>query len=125
MAHFPADSAVDINKNNTVNNYNNVRGRNPSFSNIFSQSSSVVSKASSISYHDKMIINNNASDEEFRKPIDSSQLLYKDNSQVNGCVNKVIDSISTQEPQHVSNKVPALNISNLTYIDCQDQRKWT
>jgi len=77
MAHLPADSAMDIDKDNKVDNYDDVRGRSPSSSNVSSRSASVVSKASSIPYHERMVINNDAPDEEFREPIDSSQLSYK------------------------------------------------
>ena len=95
MAHFPANSVMDIDKDNIVDNYDNVRGRKPSFSNVSFRSSSVVSKTSTIPYHERMIINNNTPNEEFREPIDSSQLLYNDNSQINDHINKVIDHISS------------------------------
>jgi len=120
MAHLPADLVIDIDKDNKVNNYDDVRRRSPSSSNVFSRNISVVSKASSIPYHERIVINNNTSDEEFREPIDSSQLLYKDKSQANSHVNMVINPISPQESHYVSNKALALNISNLLCIDDDD-----
>ena len=116
MAHFPADSVMNID-NNQVDNYDNARGRNPSSSNVSSQSSSVVLNTSTILYHERMVINNSAPNEEFREPINSSQLSYKNNGQANGCVNKAIDPVSPQGPQNVSNEILALNISNPPCID--------
>jgi len=90
IAHLLANLAMDINKNNKVNNYDDVRGRSPSSSNISSKSVSVVLKTFSISYHKRIVINNNVPDEEFRKPIDSFQLSYKDKSQANSHINMAI-----------------------------------
>lgn len=72
MAYLPADLAIDINKNNKVDNYDDVRGRSSFSSNVSSRSISIVSKASSIPYHERIVINNDTSDEEFREPINSS-----------------------------------------------------
>ena len=114
IAHLSANLAIDIDKNNKVDNYDDVRGRSPSSINVSSRN------ASSIPYYERIVINNNIPDEEFRKPIDSSQLSYKDKSQTNSCVNMAIDPISLQGPQCVSNEALALNISNPPCIDNDD-----
>jgi len=64
---------IDINK---VNNFDNVRGRFQSFSNISFKSMSLVSRAFSKLYHERMIINNNLPDKEMVESIDRSQLSY-------------------------------------------------
>ena len=63
-----------------VGNFNNVRRRSSFSSKVFFRSTS------SILYHKRIVINNNLSDEEFKEPIDSSQLSYKDNSQERNCI---------------------------------------
>lgn len=78
MAPLPLVVMMNINK---INNFDNVRGRSSSSSKVSSKSTFVSSHASSIPYYERMIINNNLSDEEFKEPIDSSQLSYKDDSQ--------------------------------------------
>jgi len=72
MAHLPTDSVMNIDKDNQVNNYDDIRGRSSFSSNVFSRSTFVVLKDSSISYYERMVINNDAPDEEIREPIDSS-----------------------------------------------------
>ena len=72
-------SAMEMDINN-VNDFDNIRGRINFFSKVSSRSISVFSNASSISYHERMVINNNLPDKELKKLINSSQLLYKGNS---------------------------------------------
>ena len=107
---------MDINVTKKVDNFDNARRRSPSSSNVSSRSASVELKASSIPYHERMVIQNNLLDEEFREPIDCSQLLYSNNCQGNSHVNMAVDPIIPQEPQHVSNKILALN-SNSPCVD--------
>jgi len=69
IAPLPPVVVIDIDK---VNNFDNVRGRFSSSSKVSSRSTSVSSSVSSILYHERIVINNDLSDEEFKKPIDSS-----------------------------------------------------
>jgi len=80
MAYLPVESVIDINFNKYVNNYDDVKGKSPSLNSINSRSASVLSKASTISYYKRMEIQNDFPDEEFRKSINSFQLLYDNKS---------------------------------------------
>ena len=64
-----------------IKNFNDIRERSHSLSNISSRSVSIVSRASLILYHERMIINNDLSNQEHIEPIDSSQLSYSSNDQ--------------------------------------------
>ena len=64
-----------------------------------------------------MEIQNDFPDEEFREPINSSQLLYNNKSQESHCVNMAIDLVFPQVLQCISNEVPALNFLCPTHID--------
>ena len=98
MDCLPASSAMDIDFNKNVNNFDNVRGRSPSPSRVTSRSTSVISKTSSIPYHERMEIQNDFLEEEFREPIDSSQLSYDNQCQESYCVNIAIDLVLLQGP---------------------------
>ena len=82
MAHLSPNVAMDVNDHN-VNNYDNVRGRKYSPSNVFSRSASVSSSTSSISYHHRMTINNDLPDQKHVEPINNSQLSYSSDSRNN------------------------------------------
>ena len=69
MAPLSPVVVMDVNK---VDNFNNIRERSPSFSKVSSRSISVFSSVSSILYYKRMVINHNLSDEESKKPVDSS-----------------------------------------------------
>ena len=92
----PLSSAMEIDIDN-VNNYDDVRRKSHSLSNVSSRSVSIILKASSRPYHEKMVINNDFPNEEFVKPIDSSQLSYHGNGQRRNCVSMVTDPIPSQE----------------------------
>ena len=64
-----------------------------------------------------MVINNNLSDEESKKPVDSSQLSYKDDSQERNSISMVTSLVPSQEPQCVLNKALALNTCNIPCIN--------
>jgi len=68
MASLSPVVVMDVNK---VNNFNNIRERSPSSSKVSSRSISVFSSVSSIPYYERMVINNNFFDEEFKEPVDS------------------------------------------------------
>jgi len=57
---------------NNIDNYDDVRERSHSLSNISFRSMSIILKASSRLYHEKMVINNNLLDEKFVEPVNSS-----------------------------------------------------
>ena len=114
---LPFAMKIDI---NSVNNYNDVRERSHSFSNVSSRSASLVSRASSRPYYEKMIINNDLPDKEIVKPIDRSQLSYSGNCQERSCISMMTDPISLQEPQQVSNKALALNTYNVPCVGNDD-----
>jgi len=54
---------------------------------------------------------------ETKEPIDCSQLLYKDHSQVKNQISGASDNTSNNRPPYVSNEEPALNNPNHPYID--------
>ena len=70
MASLPSIVVMDVNK---VNNFDNVRRRSPSSSKVSFRSTSIFSNISSILHHERMIINNNLPDEEFKEPVDVLQ----------------------------------------------------
>ena len=82
MVFFPPSLAIDIDKY-SVNNYDDMRRRKSSLSNISSRSVLVVSDVFSIMYHNRMIVNNNLPEQEQVEPIDNSRLLYSSKYQRN------------------------------------------
>ena len=64
-----------------------------------------------------MVIQNNFLDEEFRKPIDCSQLSYNNKSQESCHVNMAIDLVPPQGPQYVLNEEPVLNPLSPPHVD--------
>ena len=79
MAHLPSNVAIDVNKH-SINNYDNVREKNTSSSNVSFRSASVSLSTFSIPYHERMVINNELPDQEYMEPIDNFQLLYSSDS---------------------------------------------
>ena len=57
--HLPASSAINIDFNKKVNNFNNIKRRSSSLNRVTLRSTSVISKISSIFYHKRMEIQNN------------------------------------------------------------------
>jgi len=60
----------------SIDNYDNMRKRKSSPSNISSRNVSVISNVSSVVYYDRMIINNDLFKQEQVEPIDNFQVLY-------------------------------------------------
>ena len=102
MARTLAYKTIDI------NNFNNIRRRSTSPSKISSRSFLIFSTTSSILYHKKIKINNDLPNEKLTEPVNSSQLLYKDNSREDISVSKVTDNSSTRNQQYVLNKTLSL-----------------
>jgi len=102
---FPSAIEMDIDK---VNNFDNVRERSQSLSNILSRSAFLVSRASSKLYHKRMMINYDLPDEEIVESIDRSQLFYSGNDQGRNQDSMAATPVSSQRPQCVSNKIPAV-----------------
>ena len=71
IACLSSSVVIDVNNHN-VNNYDNVRKRKFSPSNVSSKSTSVFSSTSSIPYYKRIVINNKLSNQEHIKPIDNS-----------------------------------------------------
>ena len=69
MSSFPSTMEMDI---DNINNFNDIRGRSHSLSNISSRSASIVSRASLILYYERMTIINDLPNQEHVEPIDSS-----------------------------------------------------
>ena len=88
----PLPSALEMDIN-SVDNYDDVRGRTHSPSNVSTRSVSVVSQASSLPYHERMVINNNLPDEDIVEPIDNSQLSYSGDGQGRNCVSVATDPV--------------------------------
>jgi len=93
MNSLPSTLKMDI---DSIDNYNNVRRRAYFPSNISTRSISVVSQASSLPYHERMVINNNLSNKEIIEPIDSSQLSYNSDSQGRNCDSMATDPVPSQ-----------------------------
>ena len=55
-----------------------------------------------------MKINNDLPDVKSKKPIDSSQLSYKENVRVENSVSMVTDKLSSKKEQYLHNEIPAL-----------------
>jgi len=91
----PLPSAIEIDINN-VNNFDDVGRRSHSLSNISSRIISLVSRASSRLYHEKIIINNDLPDKEIVESIDRSQLSYSDNGQERNCISMVTNPVFPQ-----------------------------
>ena len=93
-----------------ANNYNDVRSHTitsnkPSFRTVSKSSSkALVNYATRIEH-----LNDFPENEEIRKPVNSSQLLYAILEEQDNQVSKAADSSSTIKQQCVSNKNPALN----------------
>jgi len=102
--HLLAGSVMDIDFNKNVDNFDNIRGRSPSSSRVTSKSTSIISKTFSIHYYERMEIQNNFPEEELRESINSSQPSYNDQHQESYYVNKTIDPVLPQGPQHVLNE---------------------
>ena len=79
MAHLPSNVAIDVNKH-SINNYDNIREKNTSLSNVSFRSASVSLSTFSIPYHERMVINNELPNQEYMEPIDNFQLLYSNDS---------------------------------------------
>jgi len=96
MAQLPSNIDIDI-------NYNIIRER-PTFSNKAALRDLLISSStSSILYAQCMKMNN-----DIWNPIDSSQLSYKGNVEVDGLVSK----LSSKKEQHVQNEVLALKTTS-------------
>jgi len=89
-------------------------------SSITFKSASVKSKTFSILYHKRIVIQNDFSEEEFREPIDCSQLLYDNQYQESSHVNIAIDPVLSQGPQCILNEAPALNFLSSPRVDDDD-----
>jgi len=82
-----------------INNYDDIKGRKSSSSKASSRSTLISSSVSSQPYHKRMVLNNDLSDEEFVKPVNSSQLSYKDKSEERNTISKATDhDVITLEP---------------------------
>ena len=89
-----------------------VRRRSHLSSKACSRSSLVFSSTFSVLYHECMEVDNNKPEEDIRKPIDSSQLFYKD--VINKCksVSRITNTFSANGKQYKSNIALALkNVS--------------
>jgi len=68
------------------------------------RNSLVFSSTSSTSYHKHMKLNNNFLEDESQEPIDSSQLFYASQVDIDESVKKVTDKILLMRGQYISNK---------------------
>lgn len=82
MAHLPPSVAMNV-VNYNINNYDNIRRRKSSLSNVSFRNTSVFSSTSLILCHKRIVINNKLPNQEHVEPIDNSQLLYSGDSQEN------------------------------------------
>ena len=112
MAYLPSNVAMDVNKH-SINNYDNVRGKNTFPSNVSSRSTSVSSSTFSIPYHERMVINNEHPNQEHVEPIDNFQLSYSSDSQEHNQDSMATILFFLKEFQHVSNKASVINTCNV------------
>ena len=82
---------------NSIDNYNDVRKRTHFSNNVSTRSMFVVSQVFSLSYHKRMLINNNLPDKEIMEPIDSSQLSYSGDGQRRNCNSIATNPVFSQE----------------------------
>ena len=93
MAFLLAPEVMDI------DNYDNIKGRKSSSSKASSRSTLISSSVSSQSYHKRIVLNNDLSDKKFVKPVNSSQMFYKNKSKEINTVSKATDhDVITLEP---------------------------
>ena len=92
---FPSAMEMDIDK---VDNFDDVRERSQSPSNISSRSMSLVSRASSKPYYERMMIKNNLPNKEIVESIDRSQLSYSGNDQGRNQDSMATIPVLSQEP---------------------------
>ena len=116
MAFLPPSVVIDVNKH-SVNNYDDVRRRNIFSSNISSKNIFVSSSTSSISYHERMVINNDLSNQEHIKSVNNSQLSYSSNGQGSNQNSMATIPVPSQKLQYVSNKASTLNTCNILCVD--------
>ena len=102
MTRILANKVMDI------NNCNDIRKRTTSSSKVSLRSASVTFNALSILYHERIEINNNFPNKEFRNSINSSQLLYKDNNKEGNSVSEATDNSSIRNLQCVQNEALVL-----------------
>jgi len=69
---------------------------------------SILSNASSISYHRRMKINNDFPEEDYTNPVDSSHLSYARTAKMGELVSMATDKEATSNSQYVDNEVPVL-----------------
>ena len=77
MAQLPTGSVMDVDKFDISTK---IRRRSYSSSKTTTRSTLIFSSTSSTPYHERMEINNDFPNDNFKELIDSSLLLYKDNS---------------------------------------------
>jgi len=87
---------------------NIIRGRFASSSKLNLREFSILSNASSSLYYERIEENNNLLDEDIWNPIDSSQLSYEENVEVDESVIMTTDKHSQGSSQCVLNKAPVL-----------------
>jgi len=99
--------AMDINDCN-VDNYDDVREQTMSHNKANSRTVFISSSEVFKPYHAKMEQLNDLPDEEFRDPIDSSQLLYDNQREREIQVSRMTDYENRTRKQHIAEKAPAL-----------------
>ena len=86
-----ANSAMNIDNYRNIDNYDKARKRTSlTSSKVSSRNVSVSSKTFSITYYERMEIQNKLPDEDFIEYINNSQLLYNNKSIKTPCSNKAI-----------------------------------
>jgi len=102
MTHTPANMVMDINGIDSFRERNN-SPRKASF-----RSSSVLSKALSIPYFEKIEIKNDLPSKDIVQPINSSQLSYNDNNSEGKSISRVTELGPKETQQYVQSEVLAL-----------------
>jgi len=105
IAHIPSTMDMDVDSDI-------VRGRSASSSRNSSRKSSILSKASSITYHECMEVINTLMSKKIWEPVNMSQLSYMSinrDVEEGKLVSEATDNSLQGKTSHVTNEAPALN----------------
>ena len=102
MSQVPSNMEMDVVSNSIVWERSNL------FSKASSRSPLVFSSTSSVFYYECIEVDNNKPEEDIRKPIDSSQLSYKNATNKGKSVSRVTNTFPTDRKQCESNMALAL-----------------
>ena len=102
MAHIPSTMDIDIDSDI-------VRGRSAFSSRISSRESSILSKASSMTYYECLEVMNTLMSEDIWEPVELSYMSINKDVEEGKLVSEATDNSLQGKTPHVTNEAPALN----------------